>query len=121
MRNLKCGCRVDKQELVAYCDFHFENQPRVNDPLYKFLNGRKQLMDNRPMVKIKAEKNWLRLNNNWHLLVDIEGKVYHRTVIIYDTTGDYSYMLESSKKIKENDLIEFLRQTKRIDLEFIGD
>lgn len=54
-----------------------------------------------------ATKHWFHVNETtWQLLVEFDGHILNRTVIIYDTTKNYKHLLETNKKIKENDLIE---------------
>ena len=56
---------------------------------------------------IAVTKHWFRVNETtWQLLVEVDGRIFTKTVIIYDTTGDYSGQLETNKKLKEFDLIE---------------
>jgi len=59
---------------------------------------------------IIATKNWLRMDNNWHLLVEVKSRVFHRTVIIYDTRPGFEDTLETNKRIKEADMIEEIKK-----------
>lgn len=34
---LDCGCIASHDTIVKFCGYHFENQPRLNDPLDIFL------------------------------------------------------------------------------------
>ena len=34
---LDCGCIVKNNIVVSLCGYHYENQPRINDPLDKYL------------------------------------------------------------------------------------
>lgn len=54
-----------------------------------------------------ATKHWFRVSETtWQLLVEFEGHVLHKTVIIYDPRGSYQSLLNTNKQLKEFDLIE---------------
>lgn len=56
---------------------------------------------------ITATKHWFRVSETtWQLLVEFEGHIFTKTVIIYNPVGSYNHLLETNKKIKENDLVE---------------
>jgi hypothetical protein len=70
------------------------------------------------MKKMKAKKHWFKLGEtNWHLLVEANDRVFHRTIIIYDTRGNYQSVLATNKKLKEFDVIEMVRKLYGWDLE----
>lgn len=72
------------------------------------------------MEILKVNRNWFRTSEtNWQLLIEINGKIYHKTVIIYDTTGDYKSLLETNKKIKEFDVIEKIKRDCGIAVELV--
>jgi len=61
--------------------------------------------------KLEVKKNWFQLNNNWHLLVSVKDRVYHKTVIIYNTAdASFESVLKTNKMLKENDLIEQIKK-----------
>jgi len=69
---------------------------------------------------ITATKHWFRTNETiWQLLVEIEGRVFQKTVIIYDTRGDFAASLSTNKKLKEYDLIEQVWKELGIKLKLI--
>lgn len=56
---------------------------------------------------IEVEKHWFRLSaTTWQLMIEVGGHILTKSVIIYDTRGDYSELLELNKRLKENDLVE---------------
>jgi hypothetical protein len=56
---------------------------------------------------VEATKHWFRVSETtWQLLVEFDGHILSKTVIIYNPAGSYKNLLATNKKIKENDLIE---------------
>jgi len=69
---------------------------------------------------ITATKHWFRTNETiWQLLVEVEGRVFTRTVIIYDTRGSYKHLLATNQKLKEFDLIEHVFKELGIKLKLV--
>ena len=69
---------------------------------------------------ITATKHWFRLGETtWQLLVEVDGRVFHKTVIIYDTRGNYKNLLATNKKIKEFDLIEQVKRELDVALKLL--
>lgn len=68
---------------------------------------------------ILTNKNWFRMDNNWHLLVDVKGRVFHKTVIIYDTRPGFEDTLEVNKQLKENDLVEEIKNELGVKVKFV--
>ena len=74
-----------------------------------------------PMDKtITATKHWFRTNETiWQLLVEVEGRVFQKTVIIYDIRGDFTDILNTNKKLKEFDLVDLVWKELGIKLKLI--
>ena len=69
---------------------------------------------------ITATKHWFRTNETiWQLLVEVEGHIYHKSVIIYDTRGDFTDILDTNKRLKEFDLAEQVKKDLGIKLKLI--
>jgi predicted deacetylase len=69
---------------------------------------------------ITATKHWFRVSETtWQLLVEVNTRVFHKTVIIYDTRGTYTIILATNKKLKEFDLIEQVWKELGIKLKLI--
>ena len=69
---------------------------------------------------ITATKHWFRISETtWQLLVEVNGRVYHKTIIIYNTQEDFKNVLATNKKIKEFDLIEQVNRELNIKLRLI--
>lgn len=69
---------------------------------------------------IITTKHWFRVGETtWQLLVEVDGHIYHKTLIIYDTQGDFSRVLATNKKLKEFDLIEQVKRELNIKLKLI--
>ena len=52
---------------------------------------------------IEVNKHWIRTSETtWQLLIEFAGHILTKSVIIYDTRGDYSSLLELNKRLKEN-------------------
>ena len=67
----------------------------------------------------KVKKHWVVLGNNWHLLVDVFGNVFHKTVIIYDTRPGFESSLETNKLLNEHDLVEEIQRKTGVFVELI--
>lgn len=56
---------------------------------------------------LTVTKHWFRVSETtWQLLVEFDNHILTKTVILYDTTKSYKHLLETNKKLKENNLIE---------------
>lgn len=69
---------------------------------------------------ILATRHWFKVGETiWQLLVEVDGHIYQKTVVIYDTRGDIKNILATNKKLKEFDLIEQVKKELDIKLKLI--
>jgi len=67
-----------------------------------------------------ATKHWFRVSETvWQLLVEVGGRIFTKTLILYNIEGDFSKELNTNKKLKEFDLIEQVKRECNIKLKLI--
>jgi hypothetical protein len=71
------------------------------------------------METIEVKRNWFVMGNNWHLLVEVKDKIFHKTVIIYDTRPGFEDTLSRNKQLKEYNLIEEVKKLMGVKIKFI--
>ncbi len=71
---------------------------------------------------LKFQKQWVKLELEYHLLVDTKGYACTAPCKKFRVYADGSpSIVELNKKIKENDLLEYLKtRLKRKDIQLIG-
>jgi hypothetical protein len=68
---------------------------------------------------VLSEKHWFVIGNVWHLMVSINDHIYTKSFIIYDTRPGCESVVETNKKLKEADLIEFARKELNVRLKLV--
>jgi viroplasmin and RNaseH domain-containing protein len=70
--------------------------------------------------KLIIKRNWIQIENSFHLLVDVEGKVFYKKFRVLDIKKAPKTLLELNKKVKECDLVEEIRKEFNVKkVEFI--
>jgi hypothetical protein len=70
--------------------------------------------------KITIKRNWIQIDNTFHLLVDIEGKSFYKKFSVLDVDDISPTIVALNKRMKEYDLVEQLRRQFNVrKVEFI--
>jgi hypothetical protein len=55
---------------------------------------------------LSVPRHWVKLNNNYHLLIAVGDRVFTTTYIVYDEVSTTADMVKLNKTIREGNLIE---------------
>jgi len=63
-----------------------------------------------------VSRNWFKVGNVYHLLAEVEHRVFTTSYIVYNESDD---IVQLNKTIKENDLIEKIKREIGVRVKFI--
>lgn len=70
--------------------------------------------------KLTLQRNWIQIDNSFHLLIDVEGKIFYKKFRVLNAKEAPDVMINTNKKLKEFDLMEQIRREFNVrKVEFI--